>query len=301
MKMKNTRNYSLVLFLIALLLPLNAYATVSNGVFDTINFDTFWKDLSSADYAFGLNYMGTAGNSITANITRDTYDNCDIVQSDFLGSDSYPYILGDTGLRGDFSPADNEFGTVFAVPASWASYQLYGQDPSIVGASYSTYAKFFVNGSSNGSNYFYGNTMLPASVTIANNNTLNPTLQWNPVSGATEYVVFVWQGDKNLIDDVSGTKYIDISGRVKEFSTNDGTGAITFDGTQYALNLAGDAGLNGGSYLWSVYAGGVPDKKMLDGGSITGGRLTVTPEPISGLLFLVGGASLAGIRKLRKK
>ncbi|MFA6217710.1 MAG: hypothetical protein WDL87_08700 [Candidatus Omnitrophota bacterium] len=298
MKKQNTRYYSLVLLLITLLLPLNAYATVSNGAFDTINFDTFWKDLSGADYAFGLNYYGTSGNSITASITRDTYQACEIAQSDFLTG---PYTLGDTGLLGDYKPADNDFGTIFAVPSSWASYQLYGQDPSILNTSYDTYAKFSVNGVLSGSNHFYGNSLLPAAVTVANNNTLNPVLQWNPVVGATEYTVFVWQGDKNLIELVSGTKYIDISQRVKEFSTHDCGSAITFDGTQYALNLAGDAGLNGGSYLWSVYAGGIPDKKLLDGGSIAGGRLTVTPEPISSLLFLVGGASLAGMRKLRKK
>lgn len=288
--------YSLALFLLALLFPLNAYATVSNGIFNTINFDTFWKDLSSADYAFGLNYMGTAGNNITASITRDIYQECDISQSDFLG----PYTLGDAGLRGDYQSADNQFGTIFTVPSSWALYQLHGQDYAI-DAYYDTYAKFSVNGTFYGSNHFYGNTMLPAVVTVANNNTLNPVLQWVPVTGAQKYVVFVWQGDKNLIDDVSGTKYIDISERVMEFSTDDASGAITFDGTQYALDLSGQQGLVAGSYLWSVYADGVPDGKSLDGGSITGGRLTVTPEPISSLLFLVGGASLAGIRKLRKK
>ncbi len=293
---KSVLSFSLFLF-ISFLLPMIAQATVPDpGQFGTVNFDTFWQDLSSANYAFGINYSSQTGNGFTATITRDVFQEGEISQSDFLG----PYILEDSGLRGDYRPADNQFGTILAVPQSWASFQLEGQDFDI-DAYHMTYAKFFENNVYVGSNYFYGNTMLPASVTIANDNTLNPTLQWNPVSGATEYVVFVWQGDKNLIDDASGTKYVDISARVKEFSTNDGTGAIAFDGTQYALNLAGDAGLNGGSYLWSVYATGASDQKLLDGGSITGGRLTVTPEPVSGLLFLVGGASLAGIRKLRKK
>jgi hypothetical protein len=179
------------------------------------------------------------------------------------------HTLYDDGTRGDIEGSDGMFTYTF---------------PS-TGVSTGEEFDFYVDDwgwPPEGNDAFNGNTLTPATVT-------EPTvdqLVWNPVTGADSYLVGVWDTDHDFYHD----GWVDFSNRQAEFET---TGTSITD-----LGLFGVP--EGTEYTYGIFAMG-DGTAGKDGWSAAKGTLTATPEPVSSLLFLLGGISLIFCRRKNRR
>ncbi len=184
--------------------------------------------------------------------------------------------LRDDGTRGDITPGDGEWVSMFPGGSSRPNYATFLIIYSPRTNDWTTYQ-----------NAFYGNNLFfPTGVTILNENSSSPSLVWEEVEGAEFYWIGVWGKDKDFLDDFG---YVDISNRIAEFMVE--TPGVTL------------TGLTPGEYKWIVYAHAGKNIPTLDGGAAFGGTVTVTvtPEPSTVFLFLTGFFSLFGLKRRRNR
>jgi len=179
------------------------------------------------------------------------------------------YDLYNDGTHGDIAKKDDVFGYMYPTSAL----------PAV-----GTVATFLVDGGFAGMDVFNGNDLDPANVTSNYDQ-----LTWNSVTGASSYHVAVWNTDHSFLD---GGGYVDFSERVADFDLDASTTSIA------DLGLSGVP--TGTGYTYGIFAigDGLWGK---DGWPAAKGTLTVTPEPISSLLFLFGGIFLIFSINRRKK
>lgn len=278
---------------LSILSATNAKADENSGL-STLNFNPYFSAIAGTNKAFELTYWGSGATTVAASITKKTTLRDD---EGLLGEDienfGTSFSLNNAGIAGDFISGDDEFGLIVPVKyqtTDWSGLTLY-QHVDALGNSVDTFANFFINGAPNdtASDHFMGNNLLPAQVSIFNDNSINPRLQWAPVTDASTYMVLVWDDTKSFKD---SNGFFDISGRVQDIPIS----PANFDGVNYSVNLAS---LGGGDYQFAVVALGNGDE-FKDGMSIAGNTVSVTPEPISSMLFLLGSGVL-GINVLRRK
>ena len=227
-----------------------------------------------------INLEGEAQNWLNTNTLVHLYLDCtgaiaDIEADVFRwgGPEIYKAFLRDDGSRGDITAGDGEWGCMFGGGLLYKDFALFK-------ISFNPYSVAHVQDSFLGNSLSFGEN----EVRVENNNTPNPSLKWDPVTGAEDYWVGIWKIDKDFKGDFG---YIDLSGRVAEYSDLTGT----------EINLTG---LSPGEYKFIVYADGVGIEGA-DGGVAYGGTVTVTPEPASSILSLLGLFSLFGVKNFRRK
>ncbi len=185
----------------------------------------------------------------------------------------YGGFLRNDGTRGDVDANDEEWGCMFPgnLPVGSQATFLISYGPPQWEIQTDSFLGNKVSFGANG-------------VQVLDDNTSAPTLSWLPVPGAEDYWVGVWEIDKVFLD---SSGYVDIAGRVAEFEDLE-VSSITL------------TGLTPGEYKWIVYADG-EGGPHLDGGAAFGGTVTVTPEPVSSILSLLGLFSLFGVKNFRRK
>jgi hypothetical protein len=170
------------------------------------------------------------------------------------------YTLYDDGTRGDIEDTDGKFTYTF---------------PS-TGVTIGEEFGFWIGMVEEDTDTFDGNTLTPATVTA----TINQ-LVWDSVTGADSYLVGIWNTDHDFYPELDGENEVDFSDSLKSFSLDSSTTSIT------DLGLPGIP--EGTDYTYGIFAIG---DAGYDGGSAVKGTLTVTPEPASFLLFVLGGIAL---------
>lgn len=176
------------------------------------------------------------------------------------------YSLYDNGTRGDIAGSDGNFTYTF---------------PSL-GVTSGENFDFYIGWTWEGSDIFTGNTLTTAVLSEP----AVDQLVWDTVTGADSYWVGIWDTSHSFLD---GEGYVDFSDRVAYFETDDTSIAD--------LGLPGVPA--GTDYTYGIFAIGNGGAGA-DGWSAAKGTLTVTPEPVSSLLFLLGGISLIFRAKRRK-
>jgi len=212
-------------------------------------------------------FQGEFGDNSLLSFGVDNYGGTGAVSAIFAGTGNV--TLYDDATRGDIFANDDNFK--FMRPYSSIS---------------SGVASFYVDSSfPSGFDIFTGNALTPATLSEPAVN----QLVWNSVTGASSYHVAVWNTGHSFLD---GGGYVDFSERVADFDLGASTTSIT------DLGLSGVP--TGTEYTYGIFAIG-DGSAGLDGWSAAKGTLTVTPEPVSALLFLFGGISLIFSINRRKK
>lgn len=169
------------------------------------------------------------------------------------------YDLYDEGTMGDIESGDGRFTKMF---------------PS-KGAKIGEEFNFWIGTVGGDSDKFNGNNLTPANVKSATDE-----LVWDSVTGADSYWVGIWDTTHEFLDEDG---YVDFSEKLKYFE---------LDSSTTSINDFGLPGIpDGTEYTYGIFAMG-DGTVGKDGWSATKGSLYATPEPVSSLLFLLGGISL---------
>lgn len=240
--------------------------------FETTNYDAYLTDLLGSSVSMDFGYCPPNFKppyryaTFYAKVHREIFDSeGQLINDIVLGN----YRLNDLGAQGDYQPSDGNFECIYlSQPGTYVIFEVYDKQNKLI---------------KQVRDDFDGNDIAPVSVSVTNN-IFTPSLQWQGVEGADEYWLGIWEADKKFVNN----GYVDISQRVREFST--WNGYIDYDESTdlYSITLEGDfMRLPTGNYYWMVMAEGIGEENT-DGNSAAGGLLRVVPEPAAGVLFILG-------------
>lgn len=250
-----------ILIVVACLLYWGNNVFAYDFFFETINLDT-------GDGSFRSDF----DNDVLLAFTMQGYQEAETPNVSFYDFLDCRELYND-GTNGDFVayPVDDDY--------------TYMCPHSAIGSGYAT---FRIDSTYAGDDTFYGNALIPAHVTA-----YVDELTWDSVVGASSYWVGIWDLGRSFYDhgDADEDKWVDFSNRVETFGSPD----TPLSGTSIS-----SLGLAEGQYTYGIFAMG-DGLSGTDGWSAAKGTLTVTPEPASFLLFLLGGGSLIFSVNRRKK
>lgn len=254
--------------------------------FETTNYDVYLTNLLGFSVSSDFGYRPPNFRppyryaSFYAEVHQEIYDGEGRVIDDIILA---THQLNDLGAHGDYQPCDGNFECMYlSQPGTYTLFKVYDKQHNLIRQVRDD---------------FEGNDIAPISVSVVND-TLTPSLKWFGAEGADEYWLGIWKSEKNFIKN----GYVDISQRVREFSSWSGYIDYDEDTDLYSITLEGDfMQLPLGNYYWMVIAQGSGEGDA-DGNSAAGGLLRVVPEPPAAILFMLGNIFFATLRhKLRKK
>lgn len=195
-----------------------------------------------------------------------------------IGPSAATLTLYDDGTHGDEIPGDSEFTLIAPETYFPGDYTFTVVD---LNAEANT-----INRTLSSETLPLPNLLFPVGGEVVL--TPTPTLDWEPVSEATGYYVDIWDQMLDLTDVFQGHIW----------SSED----ISTPLTSSEITIPEEILSFGNTYYWSVFAEIEPDNHTL-AGSLQISSMTVTPEPISSTLFLIGSAVLGlfGYKKRKCK
>lgn len=252
--------------------------------FETTNYDAYLTNLLGFSVSSNFGYRPPNFRppyryaSFYAEVHHEIYDADGQVIDDIILA---THQLNDLGVHGDYQPSDGNFECMYlSQPGTYTLFKVYNKQHNLIRQVRDD---------------FNDNVIAPGSVSVVND-TLTPSLEWSRVEGADEYWLGIWKSEKNFIKN----GYVDISQRVREFSS--WSGYIDYDENTdlYSITLEGDfMQLPLGNYYWMVIAEGTGEGDT-DGNSATGGLLRVIPEPPVGILFMLGTIFLVMVLRYKE-